>query len=84
MSLAGRFKALAIRRSSDVVDWSSPSLTNSTRPAAAGCPTQVAIKSTRLSSATRLRLLCTAPNGSGIPLEIHFIIDRKLPLTAGP
>src|SRR5688572_22225173 len=81
---AGYCNAAPNRVSNSAVERSSPSLTRNVWLPACGCATHVRIKSTRLSSATRLRrFVVTAPKGNGIPLRSHTIIDRKLALTPG-
>ena len=84
VSRAGRPRARATARSRPLVDTSSPSAARNTRPAAAGWSRQVTSRSTRLSIASRLRRLFTAPSGNGTPRCIQRSILWKLAFTPGP
>jgi len=78
------FISSVIPRTSSVVDRSCPSLTKNVWLAAWGWVMQVMMKSIKLSSATRLRWLCTAPNGKGQPRWTARIRAAKLALTPCP
>ena len=60
------FNALDIKQKNCFVDISSPSATNKSRLAAAGCDTQTNKKLIRLSIPKKDRLLLTSPSGKGI------------------
>jgi hypothetical protein len=77
-------RAEAIERIKSGVERSCPSETRNVLPAAFGDCTVVEIKSTRLSSDTKLRLFWMEPSGSGIPRLTMPINDAKFARTPGP